>query len=635
MHRLGDELGVVPPYSTGGGGTVLEHRYGAVLLSSLLLGDPTPELGDEFVPESVRFQASASSPVDDLLVVGRTSSGAERRVSIGVRRAPTLVRSDRRSVELLTSYVRVVMDHPDEVSSGQWRLALAVASPSPPAAQLRELATIAQAAGDATGFYAEVQLPGRTNRPTRERLSHLRDLVADGAQQAGWAVNEVEVGELTWRVLFALRLRELRLEGIDEADRTHAVSRLRALVLDGSLDGASRIYSRLAELASGYAPAGALVTAATLRRDVSIPLGRSPSYHHAWQIIDGLADRLRQRINIQLANSEGTLELERLDIRERLLGDLKRAASAPGSLVIRGEPDVGKSALTLRATEQLIAAGGSVIALSLRDLPLTTLELEGRFGGRLVDVLSGSAVAPTRLLVVDGGEAVLGSSAPLLQEIAGAALRSGLGVAVVTRTDGARAVADALTAAGSASGVAGSVEEFEVPPLSQTETAQVASTFASLARLQSPVPTRPFDRQSRATVPQGTARFLGDPFTTATSISSHGLGRSSGRAATRGDLASALILSDSTVSKPRIATLGRGRPRRTPAPDCIYRMISNPTPTPLPALTESAEAPRGPCQDFTIRFSMTAGAADASDEEMRRLSRVSGTPLERLSGASS
>jgi hypothetical protein len=87
------------PYSTGGGGTVLEHRYGATLLSCLLSGNPAPELGDDATLESVTFQASAISPVDDLVVAGRTPDGGERRVSIGVRRAPTLVRSDHASLQ--------------------------------------------------------------------------------------------------------------------------------------------------------------------------------------------------------------------------------------------------------------------------------------------------------------------------------------------------------------------------------------------------------------------------------------------------------------------------------------------------------------------------------------------------------
>src|SRR5690242_5914947 len=126
----GETRAAAPPYATGGGGTVLEHQYGAVLLACLLTGDPVPELGDDATPVSVRFQASAVSPVDDLLVVGRTPDGGERRVSIGVRRAPALTGSDEASAQLLATYLRIVIDNWEEVQAGRWRLGLAVASPN-------------------------------------------------------------------------------------------------------------------------------------------------------------------------------------------------------------------------------------------------------------------------------------------------------------------------------------------------------------------------------------------------------------------------------------------------------------------------------------------------------------------------
>jgi hypothetical protein len=56
---------------------VLEHRYGATLLSCLLSGNPVPELGDDATLESVIFRASAISPVDDLVVAGRMPDAGE------------------------------------------------------------------------------------------------------------------------------------------------------------------------------------------------------------------------------------------------------------------------------------------------------------------------------------------------------------------------------------------------------------------------------------------------------------------------------------------------------------------------------------------------------------------------------
>jgi hypothetical protein len=115
----GEAEQIASPYSTGGGGTVLEHRFGAVLLAYLLVGDPVPALGDDVAPVSVRFQDSASSPVDDLIVVGDTPDGGQRRLPIGVRRAPSFASSDAPTAGLLVSYLRVVTDYWDEVRAGR------------------------------------------------------------------------------------------------------------------------------------------------------------------------------------------------------------------------------------------------------------------------------------------------------------------------------------------------------------------------------------------------------------------------------------------------------------------------------------------------------------------------------------
>ncbi len=471
------------PYATGGGGTVLEHRYGATLLGNLLTGDPVPELGDDVTPISVRFQASAFSPVDDLLVVGRTPDGGERRLSIGVRRAPLLVSSDEASAQLLQSYVRVVAEHWDDVRSGQWRLGLAVASPNAAVQQVRELAVIARGVADESSFRTKVARPRVTNRAVRERLVHVDALVNTACQTSGVNAN-VDAGVLSWRLLFAVGLPELRLEGADESDRTHAVTRLRTVIPDGTLAGADQLFSRLAELVGRYAPAGAEITEPLLRRDLSgMPLARSPSRVQAWTILDGLAARLGERTGFRLADSETHLELERAEARKDLVLKMTTAATGPAALVVVGEPDVGKSAITLRASEQIVAAGTAVTTMSLRDLPATILEFEGLLGGRLGDVFGSTAIGRGRLLVVDGAESVLEGRDSMLTDLASAALRAGLGVVAVTRTDGVGAVAEALKRAISSYESNATTEEFPLSRLTPTEAKELTATFPSLARL--------------------------------------------------------------------------------------------------------------------------------------------------------
>jgi hypothetical protein len=241
------------------------------LLSSLLVGDPITELGDDATPVSVRFQGRRLSPVDDLVVSG-SAREEERRVSIGVRRAPDLTKSDKKTARLLAAYVQMAADRWQGITDGRWRLYLAVAVPSPAVSQLRELTVIARAAADEAEFRTEVELPGRADRDVRSRLVHVDALIASAAKQAGTAAADIDAAVLTWRVLHCLKVRVLRLEGGDFADRTHAVSRLRLLTADGTAAAGDDLFARIAGLAGQYASTGAKVSADQLREDLGTPL---------------------------------------------------------------------------------------------------------------------------------------------------------------------------------------------------------------------------------------------------------------------------------------------------------------------------------------------------------------------------
>lgn len=467
---------------------MLEHQYGATLLAALLTADPLPELGDEVTPMVVRFQASVVSAVDDLLISGRTPDGGVRQVSVGVRRAPKLVKSEAKvgqgkgkTVRLVASYLKVVAGAWEEIQAGRWRLSLAAVTSNSAVEQAGKLAEIARATGSGAAFRTELA-DGEHDRSLRVRLDHLDGLVA--ALQGGCDTGGLAAGELTWRWLFSLRVRELRLEGADTTDRTFAVARLRSVAADGTAAAADALFSKLEGLSSRYAPAGAIVDEATLRRDLSgTQLARSSRYPRAWAVLDRLAAQLADDTRSVLADDASELRLDRHEARQTLLTDMRAAATGPAGLVITGEPDVGKSALSVDAASQLSQTGTPVVRLSLRDLPATVLELEGLLGAPLADVQAGTAVGDGRLLLIDGAEAVLEGRERLLAAIATTALRAGLGVAAVTRTDGARVVLQALTGAAATAGLTDPVGEHVVSRLTAAEITRIAGAFPVLARL--------------------------------------------------------------------------------------------------------------------------------------------------------
>lgn len=124
-------------------------------------------------------------------------------------------------------------------------------------------------------------------------------------------------------------------------------------------------------------------------------------------VLDRLAAQLTDDTRFRLADAASEVQLDRQEARQALITYLRAAASGPTGLVVTGEPDVGKSALSLCAASQLAEAGTPVTILSLRELPATVLELEALLGASLTDVLGATATGAGRLLLVDGAKAAL------------------------------------------------------------------------------------------------------------------------------------------------------------------------------------------------------------------------------------
>lgn len=459
----------------------MEHRYGAVLLSHLLAEGPVPMLGDDVAVDEVHFQAaSAGSPVDDFVLTGVPPDGSRRRLSLAVRRAPSFVASDEPTVKLLADFLKVVIADWDEVSSGRWRLGLVVADRARSIEDVEALCEIARTVGDATAFGGEVGTPRRTTASVRGRLSHVTATIAKASESLG--LTGIAADELTWQVLSHLWIARIHLEGIDESTRTDAVARLRDVTLDRALDTADGLFGRLVELAQRYGPTASRVTLALLRRDLAgFPLARLLSSRPQWEILERYGERAHDRTGFSLQYATTSLELLRSD----LLGQLSAAIGggrANATLVVQGEPDVGKSSLVLREAHRLREEGAEVVLLSLRDLPTRIAEFEAHLGGDLDAVFASAATDVGHLLVVDGAEAVLEGYDLALQDLATSALRQGFSLVAVSRADGANAVIDSLRSACGTAGIS-EPQTFEVPPLMGAEMEEVGRAFPSVSHL--------------------------------------------------------------------------------------------------------------------------------------------------------
>lgn len=472
------------PYSTGGGGIRLEHSYAACLVAGLLAGESMSELGDALSVESIRLQASDVSEADDILIEGRDTHGELHRSSIAVRRNPALTTSDSASVPLIRDFLVVVTDHWSEVSSGRWRLVLAVSTTANAITQLAELAELASTLPSGDELSNRMTQPGRTNAGIRDRHRHTKGLV-EQASEGLPSANGLSADELTWRLLSSLSARSLRLERTDRADRTTAVKALQRMLHNGTPAAADALFSRIEELVGAWAPQAAVLTQSVIRRSLSsYPLSRSARFASAWGVLDRLGVRLRDTVRPALQSASQSLELERPEERSRLTEAMRSMGMSAGTLVVTGDPDVGKSALSLRVVEALVGEGATVASLSLRDLPHNVMELERLLGGSAIDdVMATGEVRLIRLLLIDGSESVLEGKGQVFRTVAAAALRAGFGVVAVTRTDGLRQVRDELARSCELAGSGVAPAEHVVAPLTHDERERLSATFATLARL--------------------------------------------------------------------------------------------------------------------------------------------------------
>jgi hypothetical protein len=184
--------------------------------------------------------------------------------------------------------------------------------------------------------------------------------------------------------------------------------------------------------------------------------------------------------------------------RADVTADLAAAVRSAGGVVVHGKSGVGKSAAVLglltatytaaeaeggpeSADGAMDAAGADesigesqVVCMNLRHLQRTALEFEGTLGVPLRDLLAEMS-APTRVLVVDGADAVAEGAQAVLAYVVGAAVAADVTVVAVMASDAKQLVADTM-----AGRVGQGVVEVAVPPLTDPQVDVVVGEFGEL-----------------------------------------------------------------------------------------------------------------------------------------------------------
>lgn len=451
--------------SRGGGGVQFEHRVGADLLSRLLTRSGIAALDDAFEITKVVFQSDDA--VDDFKVVATHDLHGTRTLHVAARRKPGLRPSDEKFVRLVASMLDQLDADPAAFEEQRARLGLAVRGDTPGLAGLRTICLAARS-DPASDLRSRVHRPGAFNSRVRDRYDALLDVVALARPTA----TDADQTRALAKLLFALYPMSYRLEDDDAADRTVAIDRLGIVGLHAS-EGTAAV-AALEALAGGYAPAGAVVDASRLRRDLQplARIGRSTRHSDGWALLDQLRAAALLTAPRLVGPSGTAVTIQRAELQQELTEAFVRCGTQAGTLAITGEASTGKSAAALRVAEGLAGDGQAVFCLNLRDVPGGDTGLDTAFTS-LLDALSEAPVAPCRALVVDGCEAIVAGKSRALELLAQSAASAGLGLVVVVRDD---LLLDVQTLLGT-----GACERLDVHQLTDSELSQLAEQVPALA----------------------------------------------------------------------------------------------------------------------------------------------------------
>lgn len=464
------QVGAASPYASGGGGTRLEHRLGAVLLARLLTGGPVHELGER-PPSRVAFQQSPAAHLDDLVVTASGADGVSSlRLEIAVRRTPRFIRSDKKTTDLVASLVAADIAAENDPDTGvEHRLAVAVSGYQVHAQQLAELAGVARAQATADEFFALVRTPGRF--ASRGRLEQLRDMVAAVLPGIPGALGSAE--QRCWSLLRRLWMMQTQLETGHEDAWTAIIDDLQRVAIGGLVENAAALRDRLEQLAGEFAKNAGAVDAATLRQYLH---GQIVSNTHVpapgWTRLVDMDRRTRSAVARSAIGREATtLRLPRNAIRE----SIRTAVVAAEDLVVMGESGVGKSALVMDTIEQL-GKDRQALALNLRHLPSSYGDLLAVLLNPLDELLA-ELTAPERMLIIDSAEAAAEGHGDVYLHLISSARDAGMKVVAVTTSEAAAAVIELMNRSGDAP------RELLVAGLDDEDLREAAQTFPALQRL--------------------------------------------------------------------------------------------------------------------------------------------------------
>jgi hypothetical protein len=359
--RQSDVPSVASTIATGGSGTFFEQHVNASFLALLLVHAIPPVLTDCSLDE-VWFQTEHLGwKTDDLLLVGHTVDGTQRKYVGQVKRAFTVSKADEDCVKAVTDFWTDFNNASLFVEDRDQLGLLLLSGGNTAAWSLQALCDCARASKDAADFSHRLKTDGLLNAKVKKNAAGIEEIIkgVDGIA--------FDVGRF-WRFLKAIHVQSLDLN-TSTSHTESLIKSLLALAASGQNNAADAqlTWAELLALAAGGMPLGKAFTrdslpAAMQKRHGAIPPSAADALIKARQHSQITLKRTRTVIG-------GIASLTRDDAVATLLQDI---AESP-LVLVTGPAGFGKSALAKLAISH-VADSAIVLAFSAEEFAVPHLD---------------------------------------------------------------------------------------------------------------------------------------------------------------------------------------------------------------------------------------------------------------------
>ena len=377
------------PTSTGSTGVHFEAKVAAQYLLSLLSSIRGRGLPGATVTEVRVQQAPEGTPLDDIVIVGTTSTGETAQLDIQVKHKASFSQSDRVFKDVCGQIAETIQQ-PDFFNN-KHMMGIAIARSSAKIdSAYQDVLTWARELSSAESFFKRLEMEFVANNDMRAFVSTFRrHLAANGVTDTEDAI---------WKALRRMLILPFDYSAPESAALALALERSARCLAEDCVDQNEALWNALVDRALEMAKAGGAMDREALVDYLRAKSFRLAGMRHNSAAMTVLDEDARLALN-DIGDTIGEVNLARRDHLEAV----HDAFATTRYVEIQGDPGVGKSGLLKHLGLQQIEQGRAIVLAPGRIKPRGWLNMRAVLGfeGQCRDLLGELVLEGEALLLID------------------------------------------------------------------------------------------------------------------------------------------------------------------------------------------------------------------------------------------